>query len=103
MTNNPTTPPTAPTNFSTLTSEERELAKKYINGTAWYFLHPNDNNERSKVIKEKIKKLHASLLSAGLTEEQLKILRQKANKFLETPEKDLTPEQFVLLVKLVFL
>ena len=103
MTSNPTTQAMAPTRFSTLTEEERELAKKYINGTAWYFLHPTQNDERSYTVKERVKELHNRLLVCGLSVEDLDTLRKKARRFIDTPTSGMTIEQFVLLVKLIFL
>ena len=103
--NNNTTPATttAPTRFSTLTKEGRSFAKKYINGVAWCFQNSNRNDERSKYIQDKVKEFHCKLKEIGLNEEDLKILRMKAKKFINTPANEMSGEQFVLLAKLVFL
>lgn len=103
MTNSPTTQETERTRFSTLTEEQRDLAKKYINGTAWYFLHPEQNDERAYEVKERIKELHNRLLVEGLKEDDLSLLRKKAKKFINKETKEMTGEQFLLLTKLIFL
>lgn len=101
--NTPPTPQTAQTRFSTLNKENRSLAKKYINGTAWCFQNMGRNDERSKYIQGRVKEFHSKLLEVGLNEEDLKILRMKAKKFINTPPEEMSFEQFVLLAKLVFL
>ena len=97
------TPETRQTIFSTLTTENRELAKRYIKGVAWYFIHSKDSGEKVGRVMSKIRIIHDDLKKIGLTDEDLLSLEKKAKKFVNTPEKDMSAEQYELLAKLVFL
>jgi hypothetical protein len=79
------------------------LAKKYIKGIAWYFLHPKEKSETEFKIKSKIKEINKKLIKAGMTNESLVELEQRAKRFAETPVDKMNSDQWELLVKLMFL
>ena len=86
---------------STVNNAIREIARKYIRGIVCYHLNSHRPDVIEK-IKANIKRNHQALKNLGLTEEQLKIYQQKAKKFVDTPTKEMTTEQFELIVDMIF-
>lgn len=87
----------------TLAPDTKPHMKTYMNGLAWLLL--NIDCQEVELIQKVTAKVEAEekwLLEHGISQKQLEIVLDRAEKFIKTPLDQMTDEQQLLMCKLIF-